>query len=167
MFARAGYEGPSVSELLRMAINGKLKRFGSEEPGYADINKFIKNVDINNSEELFRFCEEITSQHNLTIRPREYDQKEWNLLSDDEKNNNWLEKSLYKFINEYFARIYNGAQGNTPEKVKIKLEELARKQDCDLPEYMYENMYHEPIEEELELLKKMKFKGRAILKSDV
>lgn len=163
-FAREGYEGPSAAELLAMAIRGKNKRFGNKDPGYAHITHLLKGFDINNDEELTKFCEKIANERDFVSRQKSYSPTEWQKLSDEEKYANWTKKSLSEFLNEYLARIYNGALGNTPKKVKTELEDTVLKRNGVMPNYDLEDIYHEPTDEELTLLKQMKWKGNHILK---
>ncbi|MCF7917871.1 hypothetical protein K9L27_02615 [Candidatus Gracilibacteria bacterium] len=163
-FVREGYEGPSVNELLAMAIRGKHQRFGDKDPGYASIGYFLKDIDINDKEKLNKFCKNIIDKYDITSNPKKYSQEEWKYLSDKEKDDCLIQESFFQFLNEYLARIYNGAVGNDPVNVKMKLEEAVIQQNGILPQYDLEDLYHDPTDEELAFLKQMKWKGTPILK---
>ena len=135
---KEGYEGPSKRELLAMAIKGYVKRFGENDSSYAKIDLLIGDLDINDNEKLLEFC-----------------------------NNFNGEGKLSGFLEEFLARIYNGALGNTPEYTKKEIEEndYIKKQGGAPLKLVFEDMYHKPTEEELSVLKEMKWNGNSIIKN--
>jgi hypothetical protein len=136
---KEGYEGPSIEELLIIAIKGKIKRFGKDnDSNYAPIDSFLDDGVANDPEKLLEFCRKVKD-----------------------------EKHFVKFLDEYLARIYNGAVGNTPSFVKKEIEEndYIESLGGSPLKLSFEEMYHEPTEEELLLLKNMKWNENSIIKN--
>lgn len=151
---KEGYEGPSVSELLVVAIRSYVKRFGiNKNITYSKIDQFIENLYISNDEKILEFCKNLNGD---------------NLLLDDSRKEKHDDVAIFsKFLNEYWATVYNGAVGNTPSFVKKEIEtnDYINKQGVDIPSLDFEEMYHEPIDKELSILKEMKWNGKSIIKN--
>lgn len=78
-------------------------------------------------------------------------------VSGSDKNN------LSVFILEYLARIYNGALGYTPDAARSKFVKEAEAVGGVVPNFPFEEMFHQPSAKELNLLKRMKWQDKAIV----
>ncbi len=110
-FGKSGYSGPSVKELLFHAIKSKRERFGVQRltPIYGtDLEEFLVGVDVNDQNSLEKFYNKLTDQgvHDLSD----------NRATDKEHPNALL--TVQRFLDEYLARIFNGAMGYTPQKAR-------------------------------------------------
>jgi hypothetical protein len=160
---RPGYDGPTIEKLLAMALRGKRQRFGTKDPSYASIEEYLKGVKIDDEEVLSSFCKKITSQYDIVSTPKLYLNEEWRQFSDAQKWDYWTQRGLFVFLNEYLARVYNSALGNTPDQVLAELQKISAEFKREPPNFKLEEMYHKPFEEELKMLREMKWKGKSII----
>lgn len=169
MLTKDGYQGPNIEELLAVAIRGGFKR-SKYGYGFGDIRYWLKDSDISISDSaaLSKFCKDIVNKYDLTLHPNISKEKLNNLSSTEELENFFKYTSFHRFLHEFWARIYNGACGNTPLAVKLKLEKALKKELNIVLEVRIDSLesaFHKPTDEELELLKQMKWKGAPILKT--
>jgi len=162
MLGKDGYEGPSMSKLLAMAIQEEYKRY-KENDGidYVDFRFILKHVDnIDDTEELKKVCEGITKKYNLTSHPKKPSPDKWRALTDKEKNDYFTQKIFATFLDEYLARVFNGAVGNTPKNVQKLMESI----NSEMDKHSLNDLYHDPTLHELQILSEMRWHGKPILK---
>ncbi|MBT4849770.1 hypothetical protein HON36_02875 [Candidatus Parcubacteria bacterium] len=156
-----GYEGPGTAELLTMSLKGQRDRFGDDLPYYSDIGFNIEDLDLSDDEAIENFSTEITTKHDLTdIKPKPENFAE---LTKEEQDDSREKDEFESFLNEYLARIYNGAMGNTPESAEAKMDEVDAEYDTDPTEYEYDEIFHKPSEAELAMLRQMKWQGKSLV----
>ncbi len=160
---KKGYEGPSISELLAMALRGKQKRFGSTDTYYAPINDVIKGLNITNETELKKFCDTMTSRFDLF--KTNFSQQEKLTLSDEQQENYYIQNKLTQFITEYFARVYE-TEFYTKETVGRKMSDTFSPYPDLLPRYYdAKQMFPERYPEESKIMHQMKTNGQSLFKN--
>lgn len=163
-FGKEGYSGPDINEVLATAIKGKFEKFGKESPDYeSNISEYINDINITDEESLTNFCKDITSKFDIVNRPKDIPDEKWRQLTDNERHDFTKQKTLFNFVNEYMARIYNGALGNTPKELEKNATIISGKYNQKDPGYNYYHAMHTPNQEELKLLQRMQWNGKNIL----
>lgn len=167
-----GYEGPHIDEILTVALRAFFKRFG-DDPDPPEYGKLIKEaIEDYTGKDFPQTDEEMTAlstllaqKFDLRREPSDMPLDEWKSLPDYQKNELDAHKKIMNFLTEYLARIYGGALGNTPERIKEKLLEshAVFLSDSDPVPYKLDHIFHAPTDEELALLRSMKWNGQPIV----
>ena len=183
---RPGYSGPGALEIMRLSLKGLVDRYFDKETGkfldasYTDMDERLNAIleagkkDNLGRDNIVDFAMRVVMDAKVadTECPAGYPKDAWEKLNESRRKevalDVWIMTSFYDFLSEYLARIYNGALGNTPEKIR----ELAEKNAAQFGQMAnpwfeekrdYSSPYHAPSSEEIELLKKMRWNGKPIL----
>ncbi len=164
-----GYEGPSMDEILAFAFLNFSKRFSSETQWYAPLmESAIENYNGEDfpidEKKIIALSHRLTQEFDLRTEPPDRTPDEWQKLSKQEQVKELTHKHVMIFLTEYLARIYNGALGNTPESVAEKLKASYVKFGISYtPYFTTQDTHHKPTQEELNLLKRMKWHGKPLV----
>lgn len=160
---KEGYEGPSVRELLYLALSESQKRFGDQLGSYfmrlnapelaADIARVTGEELTDDPARLSALCDKLATRYNLT----EYAQGD----SDDAH----LSNELMEVLNEYLSRVFNGLQGYTPEVMQKKFADAAHNIGAS-PDMIPRELlpwYHDPTPEERATFARMSWHGKPLV----
>jgi hypothetical protein len=176
-FAKSGYTGPTVQEVLLACMNQYVRRLDDKVNGYVGKPSFAKNLNlkevalIGGSLALGQLASRVAEKYDLTKKPDRFvrenltaDQVE--KLADSERSEMKRHMFYRTFLTEYLARIYNGIIGNDRNNVKKMLENDYKKQGYAFgpdDDASLRDAYLNPYPEELELIRSMKWNGKSIL----
>ena len=183
---RPGYGGPGAVEIMRLALKGLVDRYADKETGklrdadYTDMDERLNAIleeggkNSINRGNIVDFAMKIIADAKGagTKCPVRYPKENWEKLTESRREevalDMWIIDSFHQFLTEYLARIYDGALGNTPEKIEgIIGKNAAQFGQMANPWFEEKNdygaAYHTPSFEEIELLKKMRWNGKPIL----
>lgn len=173
MLGEEGYAGPAVSELLYTAIDQTMQRFQKDQypnfdsfiincPRYSlGVPSYLRRDGINTKKKCQKFCNGLANVTDLTTL--------WKLSGDEDEESAYVLKirnSFSLFLNEYLARIYNGALGNTEARYASETTralQAAGFQDAKSFADDFIEIAHTPTSTELEVLKKMSWQGRPLI----
>ena len=162
--------GPSDKELLEAAVAGVGKKLPNYGAG-GDISTYLKGVDMKNPIAVKKAFQGVFDKDgNIRNRSKKTNgeighngipDKEWKRLPSKQRVKilkEVLKKDrAYQFVNEYWARAYNGVMGNTPKSVMKRFKETG----TPIPSN-FDSIYHNPSERDKAMLKRMKAKGQPI-----
>lgn len=162
MVGEDGYEGPSQEEMLVLALQGIRDRDATAQ-AYKYAPEFFKRnlleqtaVDISDDDSIKVFAKTMSERFDFTHYPTS---------AEDTLDNRDL-IALYRLVNEFFARIYSGAQGSTDESYEAKAtEQFANIPyiELDISEREKDVQYHSPNERELAFLRSMSWQGVPVI----
>ncbi|MFH1426516.1 MAG: hypothetical protein ABIG66_03760 [Candidatus Kerfeldbacteria bacterium] len=159
-FQKEGYEGPSGRDCLIMALKNNHERYQEQpigETAYGvNIVKLIMDLTgkyrIEESE-IETVADAILERYDPAIMEKEGDDPAAMIRRTD----------VYRFVNEYLARIYNGALGNTDDSLAALTDIEMQKLGVERRPFKRDIQNHTPTEEELAFLKQMKYRGKSLL----
>jgi hypothetical protein len=163
----AGYSGPFIKDLFNVALKGFVARFYDKDSesfdskiGYTNIGEYLRKLDLGGNDsditaKLTEFCRKLGEDYDLDNFPI-------SLTKSTAEG-----RDFYSFFTEYFARIYAGALGSTPEKVRTLMQESSAKIGTEIWIDNLDKAYHKPSKEELEILRSMKLNGKSILSDGI
>lgn len=162
MYARDGYEGPTQEEALVLALQGIRDRHALNQASDYAPEFFQRRLleqfatDINDDDSIKAFAKKMSEQFDFSHYPAhaEYTPNTQDLIG------------VYRLVNEFLARIYSGALGNTDESFEAQSREQTKGipyVEINFSDRVKDRQFHTPNERELAFLRNMRWQGQSIL----
>ncbi|MCW1930303.1 MAG: twin-arginine translocation signal domain-containing protein [Candidatus Kerfeldbacteria bacterium] len=169
-----GYEGPSVADLLYFAIDATLKRYRPREypllnrwedpnygPYFEGIAWYLPREKDASVQDVRALCIEVANTYDLLQRPTLAAAQD---VSTEDRER-W--KNFRLFFTEYWARIYAGALGITPDYIANAVNERYRKAGL-YDKYRkspgdYESTAYTPTDEEVQMISQLQWQGEYVI----
>lgn len=178
-FNKAGYEGPSPAETLFAALKNTQERFGNDSVFGVTPWLYIpenlrtgEGFKIRTDEDLQRFCEDMAGAVDLSRPPEFLANETWEKLTDKERKLHQTHSGLSSFLNEYLARVFNGALGWRKDTVDAEFraeeQKIIGSGSKQFPSrgksIVSGESFFELTDEEIDLIKRMQWEGKSIIR---
>lgn len=180
---KPGYEGPAMKQLLFEAIDNTMrrvslaypeydidagKRYGQSISGGAGVFEALRKKGLTGPDSIANFVDELGSalqsfDYNALLAMKDEDVA---ALSDAERERISLISDAIHFLTEYYARVYAGALGATPERLAQEMNsglETVGLLDQRSTTDQFSVPMMQPTKHELELIRSMKVNGQSIV----
>ncbi len=157
---KEGYEGPTIMELFLLALHGRSMR-NTENPAYALIGPYIRDVPIIDTVKLTLFSEALLKECDILSPPDEHALNG----STEQRVRYWKHRAFFLFFREYLGRVFNGLYGNTPNGVTARIRQELEILHLPNKERRLDILFHDPFPEERILFSRMKWHGTSVINS--